>query len=181
MASRGWEQVRSRVVSAWLRRRGAAVGHSCRIAASARVGSGPFVRNVSGLTVGNHCHFDVGALVYTYGGTISLGDDVYIGPYSIVYGHGGVVIGRDTLVAMACSIVSSNHAIPGCEALIRSLPDVKLQTTIGQDCWLGAGVNVVAGVTIEDGCVIGAGSVVTKDIPAYSVAIGIPARVVRCR
>ena len=51
--------------------------------------------------------------------------------------------------------------------------------TIGKDCWLGAGVIVCPGVTIGDRCVIGAGSVVVKDIPADSMAVGNPARVIK--
>lgn len=50
---------------------------------------------------------------------------------------------------------------------------------IGSDCWLGASVTVCPGVTIGDGCVIGAGAVVTKDIPPYSFAAGVPAKVIR--
>ena len=51
--------------------------------------------------------------------------------------------------------------------------------TIGNDCWFGANVTVCPGVTIGDGCVIGAGAVVTRDIPPMSIAAGVPARVVR--
>lgn len=50
---------------------------------------------------------------------------------------------------------------------------------IGSDCWFGANVVVCPGVTVGEGCVIGAGSVVTKDIPPYSFAAGVPARVIR--
>lgn len=52
---------------------------------------------------------------------------------------------------------------------------------IEDDCWLGSGVKVLDGVTIGKGCVIGANSVVTKDIPPYSVAVGAPARVIKKR
>ncbi len=51
--------------------------------------------------------------------------------------------------------------------------------TIGQDCWIGGGAIICPGVTIGDRCVIGAGSVVTRDLPADSVAVGNPARVIR--
>lgn len=50
---------------------------------------------------------------------------------------------------------------------------------IGNDCWLASNVTVCGGVTIREGCVIGAGSVVTKDIPAHSLAVGSPCRVIR--
>lgn len=176
-----WDQLRSRIACARLRRHGAVIGSGCRIATSAQLGPGPFTYERTGLKIGDRCHVDVGALVYTYGGTIAIGDHVYVGPYTVIYGHGGVVIGSDTLIAMGCSIVSSNHAIPCQRTRIRSLPDVKSQTTIGQDCWLGAGVKVMSGVTIEDGCIIGAGTVVTRDIPSYSIAVGTPARIVRSR
>ena len=51
--------------------------------------------------------------------------------------------------------------------------------TIGDNCWFGAGVTVCPGVTIGENCVIGAGSVVTRDIPANSLAAGVPCRVLR--
>ena len=52
---------------------------------------------------------------------------------------------------------------------------------IGDDCWIGRRVMIMPGVKIGEGCVIGAGAVVTKDIPPYSVAAGVPAKVVKTR
>lgn len=116
-----------------------------------------------------------------YGGSIRLGENVYLGPGAVVFGHGGVEIGSSTLVSMHCRILSSNHAVPPRGVEIRSRPDVLLPTKIGRDVWLGAGVTVLGGVTIGEGCVVGAGSVVTHDLPAYAVAVGTPARNVRER
>jgi acetyltransferase-like isoleucine patch superfamily enzyme len=79
---------------------------------------------------------------------------------------------------MHCCILSSNHKIPARDKIIRHEPDILLPTKIGRDCWLGAAVTVLGGVHIGEGCVIGAGAVVTKDLPPYSIANGVPARVI---
>jgi serine acetyltransferase len=116
-----------------------------------------------------------GVVLHAFGGSIKLGRDVFVGPHTVIYGHGGVEIGDACLIAMHCRIVSSNHTVPPFGTDIRSQPDVLLPTKIGRDVWLGAGVTVLGGVTIGDGCVVGAGAVVTKDLPAGSIAVGIPA------
>lgn len=91
------------------------------------------------------------------------------------------MIGKDTLISMHCRILSSNHTIPDKNCLIRSKPDILLPVTIGEDVWLGTGTTILGGVTVGNGCIVGAGAVVTKDLPPYSVAVGIPAKVVRTR
>ncbi len=60
-------------------------------------------------------------------------------------------------------------------------PDMFKHVTIGNDVWTGHNVNVMAGVSVGDGAIIGAGSVVTKDVPAFAIVAGVPARVVRMR
>jgi len=93
----------------------------------------------------------------------------------VIYGHGGVKIGDHSLVSMHCQILSSNHTMPPFGTTIRSQPDVLLPTKIGRDVWLGASVTVLGGVTIGDGCIVGAGAVVTKDLPPGAIAFGVPA------
>ncbi len=122
-----------------------------------------------------------GVILQAWGGSIAIQDNVFIGPYTVIYGHGGVIIGQDSLIAMHCRILSSNHTIPEQAQHIRWQPDILMPTTIGKDVWLGAGVTVLGGVTIGDGCVVGAGAVVTKDLLPYSIAIGVPAKVVKTR
>jgi len=82
---------------------------------------------------------------------------------------------------MHCCIVSSNHAISPFGVDIRSQPDGLRPTRIGRDVWLGARVTVLGGVTIGDGCIVGAGSVVTKDLPAGAIAFGSPCVVKKFR
>ena len=127
------------------------------------------------------CQVSRGGCLHAWGGRITLAENVFIGPYVVIYGHGGVVIGSNTLLSMHCRILSSNHTVPPPGTLIRSQPDILLPTRIGNDVWLGAGVTVLGGVTIDDGCVVGAGAVVTRDLPPNSIALGVPARVVGSR
>jgi acetyltransferase-like isoleucine patch superfamily enzyme len=122
-----------------------------------------------------------GVIIESWGGRVHLGRAVYVGPYTVIYGHGGVEIGDDSLIAMHCTIVSSNHTVPPRSRPIQYEPDVLKPTRIGRDVWLGAHVTVLGGVTIGDGCVVGAGAVVTKDLPAGSIAMGVPAAVVGVR
>jgi acetyltransferase-like isoleucine patch superfamily enzyme len=124
---------------------------------------------------------ELGVVLHAFGGDIRIGRDTFLGPYTVIYGHGGVEIGDHTLISMHCCILSSNHTVPPRGMLIRSQPDLKQPTKIGRDVWLGAGVTVLGGVTIGDGCVVGAGAVVSRDLPPCSIALGVPAVVVRRR
>jgi len=133
------------------------------------------------IRVGDQGWIEKGAVLWAFDGSIRTGTNVFLGPYVTIYGHGGVEIGDQTLVSMHATILSSNHAVPGREKVIRAQPDILLPTKIGRDVWIGANAVILGGVKIGDGCVIGAGSVVTKDLPPYSVAMGVPARVVRSR
>lgn len=143
---------------------------------------GAAVANIIGtITVGAGAWIEQGAVLHAFGGSIRLGRDVFLGPHTVIYGHGGVEIGDSCLIAMHCRIVSSNHTVPPFGTDIRSQPDVLLPTRIGRDVWLGAGVTVLGGVTIGDGCIVGAGAVVAKDLSAGAIAHGIPAVVQRYR
>ena len=129
------------------------------------------------ITIGPDCTLATGTIFAAYGGHIELARWVFVGPYTTIYGHGGMTIGEGTLVAMHCRLLSSNHTVAPLGTPIRSQPDVLLPTRIGRDVWLGAGVTVLGGVTIGDGCIVGAGAVVTKDLPPGAIAHGTPAAV----
>jgi acetyltransferase-like isoleucine patch superfamily enzyme len=133
------------------------------------------------IVIGEHAWIEHGASLCAFGGSIDIGQSVFIGPGAVVYGHGGVLIGEETLISMHCCILSSEHSVPPSDQLIRRQPDILLPTHIGRDVWLGAGVKVLGGVRIGDGCVVGAGGVVASDLPAGSIAVGMPAKVIRTR
>lgn len=145
----------------------------------ARPQLGPRRRDV--IVFGEGAWLEHGVVLHGYGGHIRAGREVFIGPHSVVYGHGGVEIGDACLIASHCRILSSNHTLAPFGTDIRTQPDVLLPTRLGRDAWLGAGVTVLGGVTIGDGCIVGAGSVVTRDLPAGAIAWGSPAEVRRYR
>jgi len=113
-------------------------------------------------------------------GKLSIGNHCYIGRRTIILAHQSVIIGDDCLVAPGCHITDVNHGIePG--ELIRKQPLVSKPVCIGNDVWVGAACSILPGVTIGDGAVIGARSVVTHNVPANAVAAGCPAKVIRYR
>jgi acetyltransferase-like isoleucine patch superfamily enzyme len=162
-------------------RRGVACGSGCSMARGVDLQPGIRNRQSGTISIGPRGQLEAGAIIHAWGGTVKLSEDVFVGPYAVIYGHGGVEIGEHTLVSMHCRILSSNHTVPAVGEMIRFHPDVLLPTKIGRDVWLGAGVTVLGGVTIGDGCVVGAGAVVTSDLPPHSIAYGVPARVVDSR
>ncbi|RZK57792.1 MAG: acyltransferase [Pedobacter sp.] len=141
-----------------------------------------FLNNKKGkITVNRNCELSQGAVLKAYGGNIEIGKNTFLGEYVIIYGHGGVNIGENTLIAMHTCIVSSNHEIPKKNSLIRSKGDVLLPVKIGSDVWIGAGSKILGGTTIGNGCVIGAGSVVNQSLPDYAIAVGVPAKIIGYR
>ena len=150
----------------------------CKIGPGVSSGPAGTPRPVGAVRIGAGTEIGAGVELNPWNGRIAIGRRVFLGPYVVVYGHGGVEIGDHTLISMHCCIVSSNHTVPSRGHMIRDEPDVMRPTKIGRDVWLGAGVKVLGGVTIGDGCVVGAGAVVTGDLPAYAIAVGVPARVV---
>jgi acetyltransferase-like isoleucine patch superfamily enzyme len=106
---------------------------------------------------------------------VTLEDDVVINSFTHVFGGGGVHIGARTLISTGCSIASITHS----EQIATRRIGIEAPVTIEEDCWLGTGAIVLPGVRIGRGSIVGAGAVVTKDIPPFSMAIGVPARVVR--
>jgi acetyltransferase-like isoleucine patch superfamily enzyme len=133
------------------------------------------------ITIGAKSVIKQGVILAPYGGSICVEEEVFIGPGCVLYGHGTLRIGKGTLVAAHAVFVPANHVFERTDIPIQSQGITTTGITIGSDCWLGSGVRVLDGVAIGDGCVIGAGAVVTRSLPAYSVAVGVPAKVVRQR
>lgn len=114
-------------------------------------------------------------------GTIRIGRNVSINYGCLLYGVGSLEIGDDTRIGAHTIITPMNHVFDRVDVPIRLQGETAVGVRIGNDVWLGSSVKIVDGVEIGAGCVVGAGSVVTKSLPPYSVAVGVPARVIRKR
>jgi acetyltransferase-like isoleucine patch superfamily enzyme len=117
------------------------------------------------------------------GGTIAIGDNVNVGVLCVLFSESDVRIGDNCIFAALCYLVAGgNHDFSRIDIPIIQQPSVSRGgIRIEPDVWLGARVTVLDGVTIGRGSVVGAGAVVTRDLPPYSVAAGVPAKVLRTR
>lgn len=112
-----------------------------------------------------------------YGYNISIGDDCFLNMNVVILDCARVTIGNHVLIAPNVGIYTATH--PMDIASRREGWETARPITIGHDVWIGAQSCILPGVTIGDGAVIGAGSVVTSDIPAGMLAYGNPCRVIR--
>jgi len=117
------------------------------------------------------------------GERISLGSRCHVGDRCSLWAgdvSGQIVVGEDALLGPGVFVTASNYLVPHGQPVIGQ-PHEERDVRIGARTWLGANVVVLPGVQIGDGCVVGAGSVVSRSLPAEAVAVGVPARVVRER
>ncbi len=133
------------------------------------------------VSVGSRCYIDRNVLLSCNGGNIVIGNHCSLNPFCVVYGHGGLKIGNDVRIATGTVIIPGNHGYKDRNILICDQQKSAEGIVIGNDCWIGANVTILDGVNISDGCVIGAGSVVTKSIEPYAVAVGNPIRIINHR
>ena len=108
-----------------------------------------------------------------------IGERSFIGDFTIIDTTGGVMVGNNVAVGPHCILYSHDHE-PAVEALAVWKGAIKPGAIkIGDGAWIGARVTILPGVTIGEKAVIGAGSVVTHDVPPYCLAVGVPARVLK--
>jgi acetyltransferase-like isoleucine patch superfamily enzyme len=112
---------------------------------------------------------------------IWVGKQCFFGEYTCIRGQGGVRIGDGVYTGTQVQIAAVNHVFSDPERFIKDQGITAEGITIEDDVWLGSNAVVVDGVTIGKGSVIGAGAVVTRSLPPYSIAVGVPAKVVKDR
>lgn len=114
-------------------------------------------------------------------GVVKLGNSTSIGQNTVLVARERIEIGSNVMVAGNCYLLDVDHEY---DAIDVPVPQQGLRVSpikIGDDVWVGAHTIILRGVTIGEGAIIGANSVVSKDIPPYAVAVGNPARVVKYR
>lgn len=123
---------------------------------------------------------DIRIQMYRKDATLHLGENVYMGNRNSFLLGGNITIGNDTLIASDILISSENHGTDPENPLSYGKQELICKdVAIGSGCWIGEKVIILPGITVGDKAVIGAGSVVTKDIPPYCIAVGNPAKVIK--
>jgi acetyltransferase-like isoleucine patch superfamily enzyme len=134
-----------------------------------------------GITVGSGVFLGRGTILSCKDGDIVLGDHVNIGFYSEIFSGSSVTVGAYGLFAAYTYLVGGGHEFDRSGVPVVEQGRQSKGIALGENVWLGAGVKVMDGVRIGRDVVIGAGGVVTEDLPDGVVAVGVPARVVRRR
>lgn len=118
-----------------------------------------------GIELGENTYFKENCYVDAYGGYIKIKGKCAFGQNTNIHGGGGIEIGENVIFGANCYLVASNHNFRSKELPIMLQGDYRKGIKIGSNVWLGGNVTILDGVTIGNNCVIGAGSVITKDIP----------------
>jgi len=135
----------------------------------------------SEIQIKNDVHISRGVYLRAMGRKIMIDELVTIGTGSIIWGQ--VEIGKYSQIGPQVQFLSERHGFdPMTPVRFQDVPASEAdKIVVGKDVFIGANAIVLNGVTLGDGSIIGAGAVVTKDVPSYSMAVGIPARVIRKR
>lgn len=139
-----------------------------------------YLRTIFRAKIGKRVIYYPGIWIFT-GQNLIIGDDVDFAHGVLVTTGGGVTIGDRTLIGYGAKILSSNHRIPPVPQRIFNSGHVDAPVRIGPDVWIGANSTILPGVSVGEGAVVAAGSVVTKNVPAWSIVGGVPAKVIRQR
>jgi acetyltransferase-like isoleucine patch superfamily enzyme len=136
---------------------------------------GTKITNPSKISIGENCTLGTGTRLYTelVSGNLTIGHNVQVNNNVYLDFSGDLIINDNCLISEETKIYTHSHGYDP-----RSTP-IPQPSIIGRDVWIGSRAMLMAGVNIGDGAIIAAGSVVTKDVPAYSIVAGNPAKVIK--
>lgn len=139
-------------------------------------------RKIKFKKIGEKCVYKLLNNVYVNAESIEFDDYVHVGPRCVFEGAGGIFVGKGTIFAPNVTIYTRSHNF---DIKLSALPFDNVMLTakviVGNYVWIGSNVIILPGVKVGDGAVIGAGSVVTKDVPECAVVAGNPAKVIKYR
>ena len=153
------------------------------------LGTGAMVDGLSrtGVEFGRNVSIGPYTIIRSTGVYSNIGEGLYIGSnsginaYSFIGAAGGILIGKNVIMGHHVSLHAENHKFDSIDLPIKEQGVTRRGITIGDDCWIGSNVTILDGSHIGKGCVIGAFSLVNGDIPEYSIAVGVPAIVLKSR
>jgi acetyltransferase-like isoleucine patch superfamily enzyme len=122
-----------------------------------------------------------GTKIRCHEGQVEIGAKTVLGQECTISAYQRVSIGQQCVVADRVMLIDFDHNVADAELAVRKQGIYKRDVIVGSNVWIGYGAQILRGVTVGDNAIIGASSVVTRDIPANAVAAGTPARVVRTR
>lgn len=157
--------------------RGIILGHDCELLRDVRLET--LSREGEQIRIGNGCRIKMNVWMCSYGGGVALGNNVLIGPNSVLHGHGCIAIGDDTMLGPGVVITAADHAYWSPERELSSRGFVRAPINIGKNVWIGAGSVITANSQIGDDVVVGAGSVVTGTLASGAVYGGVPAKKIK--
>jgi len=133
------------------------------------------------IKLGEHCRIGDNVILETEGdGVITIGSNVRFNQGSVLVAYDNMVIGNDCLIGEYCSIRDANHGIQK-NKLIRTQKHNQAPIVIENDCWIARGVVILKGVNLRKGCVVGANSVVLREVLEGEVVVGAIAKRVKVR
>ena len=131
------------------------------------------------ISIGDDVLLMYGVYLSPCGAHITIGSNTHFAPYGVLYGP--LTIGNNVAVAAHVTLASIGHGYDRTDIPMVEQPAQKKEIVIEDDVWIGANAVIIGGVTVGTGTIVGAGAVVTKDVPPFSVVGGAPARVIRNR
>jgi acetyltransferase-like isoleucine patch superfamily enzyme len=133
------------------------------------------------VSIARNCTLICTGVIAQKGKGIIIGNNSGINAGTYLGGQGGIEIGDNVIIGPGVKIFSENHNFSDCNVNIKDQGVTRSGVFIDDNCWIGAGVTILAGVTIGEGCVIAAGSIVTKNVAPHSIVAGVPGRVLKKR
>ena len=134
-----------------------------------------------GIEIGNGVFIGRNTILSCKNGDIKLGNKVNIGFNCEIFSGNKVILSNDVLVAAYSYIIGGGHEHEQKGLSVLQQKRVAEGIQIGTGCWIGAGVKILDGISIGIHSIIGTGAVVTKDIPSYKIAAGVPAKTIKDR